>query len=312
MITVSFSELDTYRQCPLKWQLGYAERWSVTPSGHDALSKGSAYHLVMEEHFKALQRTQDELSVTHDDRLAHAVNAAQERIDMMRETNEYPEETIQLIEWMYTGYIERYGIDTDWRIFAVESVHIVPLFEPVGSEWHEATDFNLKVKLDLMVTDERDRLWIVDQKSCSTVPRSEKDFQYADQFTLYEFAMRYLGYRVTGTIHNANCSKPNKGDLITPDHPEWRSTMKASTLEKRMHRTMMSHTDTELRTAQYEALCTARKAYADKHTERNPDEERCKWKCSFNDACNAGRRNGDVGMRDYLVDMGFNKNYGRH
>lgn len=313
---MSWSEIETYRQCPLKWRLAYDERWQAESTGTGALDKGSAFHTVMETHFKALLSTQSDPDATPDDRLAVAVQAAQERIDMMRMTNEYPEETIQLIEWMYVGYIEKYNIDETWRIMSVESTHIVPFHEPVGTvtggEWREATDFNLKIKLDLIATDERDRLWIIDHKSGSTVPKGEKDFQFADQFKLYEYGMRYLGYRVCGTIHNACLSKPNKGDLIKPGDPQWKSSMKETDIDKRFHRTTMSSTDQELRMAQYEALCTVRKAYADTATERNPDEERCKWKCSYNDACNYGRRNGDDGLRTYLVDLGFSQQFGRH
>ncbi len=314
MQTVSWSELEALRQCPLKWKLAYDERWQGQATGTDALSKGSCYHSVKEAHFKALMSTQADPDATPQDRLAHAVMKAQERIDQMREANEYPEETVKLIEWMYVGYVERYGIDPDWRIMAVESSHVVPLYEPIGrtGEWQEADDFNMKIKLDLMVTDRRDRLWIVDHKSAGKVPTGEKDFQWADQFGIYQYGVWQLGYRPTGTIHNCSLSKPNKGDLFSEGDPEWKSTMKATDPEKRFKRTFMDRTMQELRTIQWEALQTFRNNRAALYHPRHPDEERCKWKCNFNDACNMGRRNGEEATREYLLDIGFSQEFRRN
>ncbi len=317
METVSWSELETLRQCPFKWQLAYGERWSAPASGTNALSKGSCYHSVKEAHFKALMSTQNDPDATPQDRLAHAVMKAQERIDKMREDNEYPEETIKLIEWMYVGYVETYGIDPDWRIMSVESTHIVPFYEWVDFgindlRWVEATDFNLKIKIDLMVSDPRDRLWIVDHKSAGKVPTGEKDFQWADQFGLYQYGVWQLDYRPTGTIHNCSLSKMNKGDMYSEGDPEWKSTMKATDPDKRFKRTFMDRTMQELRSIQWEALQTFRNNRDAGYRPRHPDEERCKWKCAFNDACNMGRRNGENHTREYLMDIGFAQDFRRN
>lgn len=314
MQTVSWSELSDARQCPFKHQLSYRERWSAPSDGTNALAKGSCYHLVMEAHFRALLETQDDPDATTADRLAFAVSRAQERIDLMRDQKEFPEETIQLIEWMYVGYVERYGIDEDWRIMAVETTHIVPFYEPIANtgEWQIADDFNLKIKVDVAVTDKRDRLWIVDHKSAGKLPGSDRDYQFADQFGLYHYGFVQLGYRVTGTIHNGNLTKMNKGDIYREGDPEWKSTMKPTNPDTRFKRVFMDRTDHELRMIQWEALRTFRKAYADPDPERHPDEERCRWKCQFNDACNLGRRTGDIHVRPYLMDTGFTQDYTRN
>ena len=55
-ITISWSEIDAWRQCPLKWRLAYAERW-VEPLVSPALSKGLLWHKVLEIHYLALQST---------------------------------------------------------------------------------------------------------------------------------------------------------------------------------------------------------------------------------------------------------------
>jgi len=313
---VSWSELSDARQCPMKHKKAYRERWQTTPTGTDALSKGSCYHSVMDVHFSALKATQGEYynPAQDSDRLEYAVSAAQQRIDEMRQDREYPEETIELVEWMYVGYVEMYGIDRDWRILAVETTHHVPFYEPIGNtgEWQRVDDFELKIKIDVAVTDQRDRLWIVDHKSAGKMPGSEKDFQWADQFGLYHYGYRELGYKVCGTIHNAALSKPNKGDLLSEGDPGWKSTMKAHTLESRFVRTFMDRTDHELRVIQWEALQTFRNIYGAKTTPRHPDEERCRWKCSFADACNMSRRNGEHLFDEYLVDTGFTQDFRRN
>lgn len=318
LITISSSELDAYQRCPLMWSLGYAERWRAPFTGDKSTDRGTAFHIVLEVHYKVLKSTQDDSSISADERLDLAVNAAYERIEQMKEDNEFTPETIQAVEWMYTGYVERYGADKGWRILEIEATHIVPLYEPeevvkgipVGP-WHEATDFNLKVKIDLVITDERDRLWIIDHKSAGRLVRTEKDFQWADQFGRYQFALRQLDYTVCGTIHNACLSKPNKGDLIFPGDPGFKSTMKPTPIENRFHRTSMDRTDNELRTVQWESLLTARKMYADEIPARHADPERCKY-CDFSDACNFGRRNGDNLLRGFLQDTGFTQDFKRH
>lgn len=317
-LTVSSSEVDAYQRCPFAWMLGYRERWRSPFTGDKPTDKGSAFHVVLEVHYKSLKSTQDDESLSIDERLDHAMNASLERIDRMREDNEYTPETIEAVAWMYSGYIERYGADKGWRILEVEATHVVPLYEPESvvngvpfGEWRTAEDFELKVKIDLVITDERDRLWIVDHKSAGRMVRTERDFQWADQFGRYEMALRQLGYRVTGTIHNAVLSKPNKGDLIMPGDPGYKSTMKPHALEDRFHRTPMDRTDIELRTIAWETLVTTRKMYADQIPERHADPERCKF-CDFGDACNFSRRNGADKLIPYLQETGFEQEFRRH
>lgn len=317
MITVSYSELDTFRQCPFKWKLGYAERWVAPPSGNNALAKGGLYHEVMQAHFEAIKAAQvDDASglmrweCEIEDVKLSAIEAAQRVVDNARETNSYPEETIQLVVWMYIGYVEKYGIDEEWKILAVESTHIIPLFEPDGTE---STEFNLKIKVDLTVLDQRDRMWIVDHKSASRIPKLDKDFQFEDQFGLYEFGFRQLKYKIAGTIHNANTTKQNKGDIIKPGDPEFKSTMKAQSLDDRMRRTLMTRTDAELINIQATALADAKLMYSEANAgQRRPNSDTCQWRCSFTEACLIGRRQGESATRIYLQDTGFTQEFRRH
>lgn len=317
-LTISSSEIDAYQRCPFAWMLGYRERWRSPFTGDKPVDKGSCFHVVLETHYNSLKSTQDDPDLPIDVRLDLAINASMERIDHMRETNEYPVDTIEAVVWMYMGYIEMYGADKGWRILEVESTHVVPLYEPESvangvpqGEWRQAEDFDLKVKIDLVITDERDRLWIIDHKSAGRIPRNEKDFQFADQFGRYEYTLRTLGYRVVGTIHNACLSKPNKGDLILPGDPGWKSTMKPHALEDRFYRRPMDRTDTELRTIQWETLLSARKMYADENPIRHADPEKCRF-CDFGDACLFGRRNGAEKVRQYLQETGYEQEFKRH
>ena len=55
-IVVSFSEIDTYRQCPLKHEWAYKQRWKRPVEEASALAKGSLWHLVLETHYNVLAK----------------------------------------------------------------------------------------------------------------------------------------------------------------------------------------------------------------------------------------------------------------
>ena len=56
--TVSYSEIDSARQCLLKHQFGYKERWQPPTEGR-ALVRGKLWHNVMEDHYRAIKTWHD-------------------------------------------------------------------------------------------------------------------------------------------------------------------------------------------------------------------------------------------------------------
>lgn len=320
LLTVSYSELDTLRQCPFKHQLAYVERWQTTGTGTGALDKGTLWHLVLEAHYRSLMETQNYnrgLELHQADR-AHnpemrrekAIIAVAKQLEKVTLEGAYTDELIELVMWMYQGYLDLYGIDEQWTIVAVEHTAIVPLYETDGTE----SRVRLKIKIDLLVRDARGRLWIVDHKSGSRAVSDSRDMQFDDQFGLYTLGMRRLGYTVTGSIHNAATTNRNKGDIYKPGDPEFKSTMKAQRLEDRMQRTPMNRTDAELAAIEREALDEIKAGYSPNNKgQRRPNTDTCKWRCSFTEACIMGRRrNNDAFTREMLQETGFTQDFARH
>lgn len=316
LITVSFSELDTYRQCPLKHKLAYEDRWVSATPDNSALGKGSMWHEVMEVHYNTVRDHQTKARVgnavvwdcTKNELRQHCVNVVGMYIAKLEAAERDPE-IVDLIKWMYVGYIEMWDVDEQWDIVSVENTVLAPLMEDDGTP----SPFQLKVKLDLLVRDERGRHWLIDHKSCGNLP-SNVDLDWSEQFKLYVWALRNVGIRVTGAIHNAARTTRNKGDILKPGDEGYKSTMRAQSLTDRFSRTFMDHTDAQLAGVASDALATFKQAYSEhNHRRRYADPERCKWKCSYKEACLFGRRTGrDSDMIDMLQRTGFEQDYTRH
>jgi hypothetical protein len=315
LVTVSWSELDSFRQCPKKHDLGYLQRWQKAVEDNTSLGKGSLWHLVLEVHYNTIKAHQTKndsgqtiWDCTSDELMQHCLDAVGKFIAKL-EAEERDPNVIIMLQWMYAGHLEMWGLDEQWDILAVENTAVVPLYEADGSEsW-----VRLKVKLDLLVRDSKGRAWIVDHKSCGTLP-GEKDFDWADQFGLYVYALGQVGVRITGSIHSAARTKMNQGDVLKPGDPGYKSTMKAQTLDQRFARRMIGYTPAQLQCIADDALADFKLAHSEhNHKRRNPDEERCKWRCGFAEACMFGRRTGsDANMIDMLQRTGFAQEFARH
>lgn len=324
VITVSWSELDAFRQCPKKHDLAYLQRWQKDTEDTSALGKGSLWHRVKEVHYKTIMAHQvpSHMSTlgSHSSYQGmnwdcsanelewHCINAVGALLAKFEAEQRDPE-VIKLMRWMYVGYLEKWGLDEQWDIVAVESTHIVPLYEADGSEsW-----VRLKVKLDLVVRDQRGRLWVVDHKSCGQLP-GNKDFDWADQFKLYILGLNRIGMKVFGAIHSAARTTMNKGDILKPGDEGYKKTMRAQTLEERFARTALDYTPAELECIERDTLADFKLAYSDaNHKRRRPNEEWCKWRCNFSEACMFGRRTGsEANTLDMLQRTGFTQEFTRH
>jgi len=284
-ITISWSEIDTYRQCPHKHDLTYKERW-VGPTTSPTLQKGTLWHKVLEGHYRSLMEQPGNLIA--------AQNAA--RAWWLEWARGIDEELAELVWWMYEGYVDMWGADDDWDIRGVEQKLEVPLLTAHG----QRSRFNLKMQVDLVVRVRSmgNKLFIVDHKSGAELPK-RKNLDMADQFSFYLWGMRQLGYPVFGAMWNAARAKRLK-TVVTP-------------LPDRFARPMLSRTDHELTTVATEAYATARKAYAaGAIAERHPDADTCSWKCGFLEACLLGRKTDGVRERQFLLDSGFITDGTRH
>jgi hypothetical protein len=152
--------------------------------------------------------------------------------------------------------------------------------------------------MDLIIQKRRDGgRWVVDHKSGGNLP-TQMDLEIDDQFGLYTWAMREVGRRVTGSLHNAARTQRNKSPM---------------TLESRMSRTHLNRSEKELTNLALDAYHCARAAYPPKgHEARysSPDPRSCGWKCDIKEPHLLMRQGRPV--QEVMVEYGFKINRTRH
>lgn len=298
---VSYSELDTFRQCPLKHNLAYKQRWTRDKDDESALTKGTLWHAVLETHYREIQKIQSSLGRRiHPEEEPTALKrcgaAATAILTDSRSGVQTPAQ--ELVEWMYRGYTQMYGLDRDWWIVAVEHAAEIPL--PTNTSGRKSPKYSIKMKIDLVVKDRRSNLWVVDHKSCSRLP-AKREYDLDDQFGLYTWGMRQLGHPVEGSVHSAARTQRNKGDA---------EGTKPMGLDERFARTPMFRTDAELNNI---ALDAYRAAHASRTTGipfSSPNPDTCGWRCDFREAHLDMRKGLDP--RRSLADRGFYQDKTRH
>ena len=296
-MTVSYSEIDTYRQCALKHQLSYVERWRL-PDGQEAeaLQRGTLFHSVMEKHYGMLKETNGE-TTAEDLFLAVAPLLYVEGTGAQSERQE-------LVEWMYRGYVDLYQLDPDWEIIGIEVPFTAPMYDYNGNE----SPIHLSGTADLIVKDHSagGGLWIVDHKTCKNLPRG-KDFDMEDQTAIYTFLMKQAGWDIRGAIYN----HVRTYKLVRPMEPSERFKRTLTVRGDRELLTMVAEAEDQMRNGYFHEAVGVSQARIDGDpmrpldAPRTPDGERCSWKCGYTEACLAGRKLGPERTRTFLEDIGF-------
>lgn len=301
-IIVSYSELDTYRQCPLKHHILYGQRWTKPPKPDSALSKGSLYHRVMEEHYRIIKTYQDanggknpKEGSKEEKALLAAAKAAVWPMLWDSERGDWFNPVCELIAWMYEGHVDNYGSMQDWRILGVEHQIITPLRDERGRR----TRYHLKAKMDLIVRERSNGgRWVIDHKSGANLP-TDFDLEIDDQFGLYTWAMNEVGKPVLGSCHAANRTQRNKSFMP---------------LDTRMKLSYLNRDKIELKNLALDAWQVARAAHPPKSAPvlrySSPDPRSCSWKCDIKEPhllMRRGRNPADV-LREY----GFKIDRTRH
>ena len=282
-IVVTYSELDTFRQCPLKHDWSYRKKWRREPEEGSPLKKGSLWHSVMESHYLLVQRGETDLDHLRQFMLQHLL------------TDQYGQQSPdqELIEWMYDGYLECYGVDSDWEPVLIEQAGEVPLRDAIGRRGR----YFLRFKIDLVWRERSTgRLWLVDHKTASSFSR-ETEIELDDQFRLYTWALRESGVPIFGIIRSDARTKRNKTPM---------------TLDQRFRRTQTFCTEEEGRRVAEDAMRAARAAYSAHlpvYASAAPD--RCTWRCDFLQAHLAYRR-GISDEETILRDFGFKQVPSKH
>lgn len=305
---VSYSELDAFRQCPLKHFLSYNQRWTLPEREDDhPLTKGTLWHEVMDAHYTTFLEA-------GPDRNQHTLVDAERRVRALLFGDRGDQTELQsLVWWMYRGYVERYGTDPDWEILGVEVKFQRRLRDPRTGQ---PSRYLLKGKLDLVVRDKRTgKIWIIDHKSGANLP-AEADLDIDDQFGLYGWLLKDAGIDVLGTIHNAARTTQNKGDLATDEELAANKSLKRQTLDQRMKRTFMNRTDEELQSIAKDAWAVAVNAYPEASGGRrlplysSPDPRTCQYRCDYLEPHLAARKGRH--LLDVMAEFGFVQDFTRH
>lgn len=304
LTVISYSEIASYRQCPLAHALGYKQRWKKPAEDGSPLRVGTLWHLILEAHYRAIIA----YDATHKGGPWLAGPRRQAAAIAVRATlqeAEASDEDKGLIEWMYKGHLSKWDVDESWQVFAAEVPFEVPLPKPNG----QRSTFRIKGKIDLIVKDrENGGIWIVDHKSGKNKP-NDFELQLDDQFALYEWAIRQLGYKVDGSIQNYARTTRN-----TADFDGYEGKLKAQTLDQRFERYYYHRSERELKAIADDAYAVAANAYPPASRAlplySSPDIRQCGWKCDFREVHMALR---DGQNLEHVMKMeGFVQDFTRH
>lgn len=305
---ISFSEINTYRKCPLTHQMFYVERWTKPSDEDSPLFKGSLWHLVMQDHYLVLKAWQE----ANPRRRKYPA----ELYDQCREAayahlavdSEEQTEVQSLVQWMYDGYVEYHGLNEDWEILAVEYELAEPLIDPRTGN---PSPYILKAKLDLVIRHRVTRkVWVVDHKSGANLPKYD-DLDLDDQFGLYVYLLKRSGLPVLGAIHNAARTTRNQADF-----PDYVGKSKPQLLEARFRHSPMNRTDAELEAIARDAWAVAVNMYpGDSGFEplplySSPTPNFFGYDRDFKEAYLLARKGAD--LRQSLEGLGYVQNFTRH
>lgn len=188
MEKLSASQLGRFLECQEKWRLSYDVGRITRRSKGNALFFGSAWHDAMEVLYKNKEKKESDLHWADKARL-DALLAGYEELVL-------PEDMKKL------------------KPFAVENRFVVP--SPVKG-------YAISGQFDLVFTDERDRIWVMEHKTTSWDisygARYWDSCRYSYQSGIYLYALEKMGFDVAGVQYNA-CRKLNIKPKSRPKESE--------------------------------------------------------------------------------------------
>ena len=290
---VTYSELDTFRQCPLKHQWSYVDKYRKDPGVGSALHRGTLWHQVMESHYLLVQEVDPEVVARRGWSVVRQALKQFALQHFLTDEAGNQNEDQQLVEWMYDGYLERYGLDLDWEPLAVEDAGEVRFRDENG----RATRFFLRFKIDMVVRQRSTgTLWLVDHKTTSMFAK-ESEIELDEQFRLYTWALRQMGVPIHGVIRSDSRTRRNKGPME---------------LDQRFRRVSTFVTEVEAHNVAQDALRAAKAAYqGNRQVYASPAPDRCVWRCDYQQVHIAQRKG--LGSSEVLMkDFGFRRSEIKH
>ena len=188
--TISFSQYQVYKQCPLKWYLQYVEkRWSE-PSV--ILIFGTSIHHTIQEYLRVLfteSRSEADLLDLNNilyQKMVSEYNAEVEKLEgkhfsTAQEMGEYLEDGEQILDY-FKEHLHEYITTKQYELVAIE----MPLLFNISEEH---SDVYYKGFLDIVLYDKVDDLWlIIDAKTSykGWGDKEKKDEIKSQQLVLYK------------------------------------------------------------------------------------------------------------------------------
>lgn len=296
-VVITYSEMDSFRQCPLKHFWSYKQQWAKTPKEGSALSRGTLWHSVMETHYTLLQRYSMIDRKKFPDEIVENIKEIVIREVLHDEYGKQTEDQ-ELMAWMYEGHLERYGTDPTWEIIAIESAGQLRL--PVPGFPGRRGKYWLRFKIDMLIRDtETGNVWIVDHKSAKDFSR-QTEIDVDDQFGLYTWALRQMGIDVFGFIRSDARTQRNKGPMELDNRfrriPTFRTPAELSSVASDVYRVALV------------AWPGGNKPASEPYSAPAPD--RCSWRCDFLEVHLRTRKGADATTA--LKDFGFEQSVNKH
>lgn len=281
-IVVGQSEVQDFRQCPLKHKLRWRDGWYL-PTGHAEADRKSAigtqWHSILACHYKLIQECQQDGREVDPERIGKMVG---KHIGALATALDLDDERVALLTWMYEGYIKRWGLDPDWEIVNIEQTLVTPIFDP---ETGERTRFMLRWTADLVVRVRSldGRIAIIDNKTVESQGAwGRGDVDLDDQLGLYQrgWSRRYVAdpaiYSLLNQVRRDRLKRP-------------------MTLTERFMRPHSSRTPAELDEIEADLVADLERMHSESNLRRpssHPNPKQCAWKCDFKEAHIALRRSG--------------------
>lgn len=281
-VRVSYSELSTFRDCPLKWQLKYYWRLQ-RPDRILRLDRGTAWHKMLEANYAAIQ---------------NGFNRAETRARVLLALNDYNLEIggmedgeFETLNWMYTDYCRIYGSDPEYTTVQVEEAFEFPM--PVEG----APGLVIVGRIDHETINSRGQREVWDHKSASQRDVSKDGFLnemlLEDQFVLYAAAKREGGTPVERVVYNVARTDRLKRKM---------------TDEERFNRVAIHYPDAAMNDVwadNVQAATALVRMWNDPDAVYSvPNPRQCGWKCDFQKAHLESRFTGKT-VVEASIDYGF-------
>lgn len=264
MRTVSYSEISTFRQCPLKWYLGYHQGWRA-PERRAKLDMGTAWHKVLEVYYGVQLRGASSADAEREARFVidHILEVLPGAV--------YETDPVATLHWMLDGYLEVYReVDERYETMYVEMEFRVPT--PLRTNGERVAVIG---KIDWVGRNrETGRIRVRDYKSASGRDLSAatwaREMALEDQFGIYPKALEMLGYDV---------------EIFEYDGARTDKLKREMTLTERYNRVSIGRSPGELDVLWDEMLGSVREMLATERGQRpvygSPEPSLCRWKCDF-------------------------------